>query len=592
MKSIDSLVDKATDATLTTDNWQYILDVTDAISANPESGTKEAMAALTARLNQKDANVVLRSLALMVAMGENCGSRMKQELASKRFLEDCLLRKLGDRKTHRTIKVAVAAAIAQLNLLFKLDPSLRPMADAFARIQQQYPQYLNDSLSAGLTFAPAPSKPAKQQMTSADKQREDDELQRALKVSLQEYEREQTMSKIKQQEKQQQTWEKQHQPEQPGQAVAAQPTGLDPASIATVSKVRALYDLISYEPDELSFRKGDVITVIESVYRDWWRGFLPNGTIGIFPLNYVTPIVRKSPEELRKEEAIERRILEHESKKVDRLMALLLSPNADENEVTALYNEIVPLRPQVGKFIDKYGGRKEELMQLHTLVNKELKEYNELVDQQIAAKRDQYNQPTFNPAYSGYQQPPQPTSGQYGQSAQEGYQPTGQSYAAPGDFQRYKPTGNAPYQASQPTQDQYQGYQPPEAGQFQGYKPTGNPPPHQQTGPPPMLFQNYRPTGNPPDAMPTLFQNYKPTGNPQTTGPVPSLFQNYRPTGNYEGQPPYESYEASREMPMTLFTTGTSTHSNGSQYSQPYYTQLKEYLQQQPTSAGFGNSPA
>lgn len=591
MTSIDSLIEKATDATLTTDNWQYILDVTDAISANPESGTKEGMAALIARLNQKDANVVLRSLALMVAMGENCGSRMKQELASKRFLDDCLIRKLGDRKTHRTVKVAVAAAIGQLNQLFRLDPSLRPMADAYAQIRRQFPQYLNDNLSVGLTFAPAPSKPAKQQMTPADKQREDDELQRALKVSLQEYEREQTMAKIEQQEKQQQTWEKQHQPQQKGQVLAAQPTSLDPASIATVSKVRALYDLISYEPDELSFRKGDVITVIESVYRDWWRGFLPNGTIGIFPLNYVTPIVRKSPEELKKEEAIEQRILERESNKVDRLMALLLSPNADENEVTALYNEIVPLRPQVGKFIDKYGGRKEELMQLHTLVNKELKEYNELVDQQIAAKRDQYTQPSHNPAYTGFQQPPQST-GQYGQSSQGGYQPTGQGYATPGEFLQYKPTGNYPYQATQPTQNQYQSYQGADAGQFQGYKPTSNPPGHQQvTGPPPTLFQNYRPTGNPQETMPALFQNYKPTGSTQETGPVQNLFQNYKPTGGYGGLP-YEPDFSSRDMPMTLFTTGTSLHSNGSQYSQPYYTQLKEYLQQQPTSAGFGNSPA
>ena len=51
-------------------------------------------------------------------------------------------------------------------------------------------------------------------------------------------------------------------------------------TVATVSKVRALYDLVSYEPDELSFRKGDVITVIESVYRDWWRGSLPSGKLG------------------------------------------------------------------------------------------------------------------------------------------------------------------------------------------------------------------------------------------------------------------------------------------------------------------------
>jgi hypothetical protein len=50
--------------------------------------------------------------------------------------------------------------------------------------------------------------------------------------------------------------------------------------------VRALYDFTPSEPEELAFRKGDVITVLSSEYKDWWKGSL-NGRTGIFPLNYV-----------------------------------------------------------------------------------------------------------------------------------------------------------------------------------------------------------------------------------------------------------------------------------------------------------------
>ena len=55
---------------------------------------------------------------------------------------------------------------------------------------------------------------------------------------------------------------------------------------AAKGQVRALYDFNATEPEDLTFRRGDIITVVESVYRDWWRGSL-RGETGVFPLNYV-----------------------------------------------------------------------------------------------------------------------------------------------------------------------------------------------------------------------------------------------------------------------------------------------------------------
>ena len=54
----------------------------------------------------------------------------------------------------------------------------------------------------------------------------------------------------------------------------------------TVRNVLALFDFIPEEPDELAFTKGATISVVESVFQDWWRGSL-DGRTGIFPLNYV-----------------------------------------------------------------------------------------------------------------------------------------------------------------------------------------------------------------------------------------------------------------------------------------------------------------
>lgn len=55
----------------------------------------------------------------------------------------------------------------------------------------------------------------------------------------------------------------------------------------TPKRVRAIYDFDGGQgPDELPFRKGDIIRVTECVYTDWWKGEL-RGRTGIFPANRV-----------------------------------------------------------------------------------------------------------------------------------------------------------------------------------------------------------------------------------------------------------------------------------------------------------------
>mmetsp|Transcript_2766 Transcript_2766/g.2696 ORF Transcript_2766/g.2696 Transcript_2766/m.2696 type:complete len:503 (-) Transcript_2766:53-1561(-) len=393
-ESLEQLIKRATDETLTSDNWQYILDVCDNISSNPEEGTKQGIKVVSQRLASKDANIILRTLTLLVAMAENCGSRMRQEIATTSFVQESLLKKFTDRRLHKTVKIRVAEVIKQLHESFKTDPSLKPMTDAYNRLVNDYSQYLAEVVDG-------PAKPAKKERSRQDKKKEEDELQRVLKLSLQEYEREQTVKKSylnskplpQAQSKSPDQLRQQIQEPLQNQPMHSIPTGqqstqspVESQTIATVSKVRALYDLISYEPDELSFRKGDIITVIESVYRDWWRGSLANGKTGIFPLNYVTPVVTKTPQELARELEEENKVLSVDLKKIDKLLALLSSnpETIDEDEITRLYGEIIPLRTSLGKFIDKYNVRKEELLVLNSQLNSEVKLYNDLMDNSIS----------------------------------------------------------------------------------------------------------------------------------------------------------------------------------------------------------------
>lgn len=64
MTTLDALINKATDPTLTSDNWQYILDVCDKISSNPELETSRAVNLIKTKITStKDANTILRSLS-------------------------------------------------------------------------------------------------------------------------------------------------------------------------------------------------------------------------------------------------------------------------------------------------------------------------------------------------------------------------------------------------------------------------------------------------------------------------------------------------------------------------------------------------
>lgn len=148
---------------------------------------------------------------------------------------------------------------------------------------------------------------------------------------------------------------------------------------ATVSRVRALYDFTPTEAGELPFKKGDIIAVLESVYKDWWKGSL-KGQIGIFPLNYVEKLSDPTPDELRKDAQMEAEVFA-QVKNVEKLLAMLSTSDAhvqDNDEITvrspllsqkyctnscfqALYHSTLAIRPKLIELIGKYSQKKGKL---------------------------------------------------------------------------------------------------------------------------------------------------------------------------------------------------------------------------------------
>lgn len=273
---------------------------------------------------------------------------MHRELASRAFT-DALLKLANDRNTHNQVKAKIMERMKEWSDMFSKDADLGIMYDAYYRLKQSNPQLQ------------PPSAPQKTGLTDLDRQKEEDELQIALKLSLQEEERKkQPVAAAGPSGSGAET----QQPAATATAAAAAPVQPMPSgtTAATVSRVRALYDFVPSEPGELEFKRGDVIAVLESVYKDWWRGSL-KGKTGIFPLNYVEKLTDPTPEELQREAQMEAEVFA-EIKNVEKLLTLLSTNTApreeDSEEISKLYHQTLSIRPKLIKLIEKYSQKKGE----------------------------------------------------------------------------------------------------------------------------------------------------------------------------------------------------------------------------------------
>lgn len=330
------------------------MEVCDRVTSDP-NGAKEAVQSMIRRLAHRNANVQLYtvevclprmgsslflspslspllplsshvcvSLSLTMAkqlanaLGQNCGKDMHRELSSRAFT-DALLRLANDRNTHTQVKAKILERMKEWSDMFSQDPDLGVMYDAYYRLKQSNPQLQ------------APSAPQKNSLTDVDRQKEEDELQMALKLSLQEEERKKKGAEAA-------SSAAAAGPSSAGSgasggdAAATQPSQPVPSgtTAATVSRVRALYDFVPSEPGELEFKRGDVIAVLESVYKDWWRGSL-KGKTGIFPLNYVEKLADPTPDDLQREAQMEAEVFA-EIKNVEKLLTLLSTSNTAPRE--------------------------------------------------------------------------------------------------------------------------------------------------------------------------------------------------------------------------------------------------------------------
>ncbi|CZT07571.1 related to protein HSE1 [Rhynchosporium agropyri] len=538
--AFDDVIAKATDENLTSENWEYIMDVCDKVTTE-DSGAKDAVAAMIKRLAHRNANVQLYTLELANALSQNCGSKMHRELASRAFT-DAMLRLANDRNTHQQVKAKILERMQEWAEMFK-DPDLGIMKDQYHKLKSQNPNLH------------PPSAPQKSRLTDVDRQKEEEELQMALKLSIQDKSPQPQSNKPAQQSGSA-GGPSQSQPASQPQTV---PSG---TTAATVSRVRALFDFHATDPDELTFRKGDVIAVLESVYKDWWKGLL-RGQTGIFPLNYVEKLADPTSDELQREAQMEAEVFA-EIKNVEKLLTLLSTSSSDLNvkdneEITKLYHSTLAIRPKLIELIGKYSQRKDDFTQLNERFIKSCRDYENLLDASMTQAQPAYQYGRHQQGYGG------------------GYPP--QAAPPQQDTQRY-------YTPNQPTEQPY----PPQTTSPQGY-----PPQPLRSGPAPFyVVAQQQQQQLPQEPQPGQVQHQYPQRDPPAripSNPMPAPLQTSSPPPNQYPQPhaqsghrPQSTYSNPQELATSVYDSPVGQQPN-SAYSASLYSQEDPYSAGAPSNA-------
>lgn len=161
-------------------------------------------------------------------------------------------------------------------------------------------------------------------------------------------------------------------------------TGVGGSAPALVEprKVRALYDFEAAEDNELTFKAGEIIMVLEESDPNWWRGTNHRGE-GFFPANFVTADLSAEPEDLSKDIKSSKRVEQYNSDQqnihnlpveinedsIDRLLFLLheadpSDPSQDSDEMLRLENVVNQMGPLIDSELERVDRKHAQLTQL------------------------------------------------------------------------------------------------------------------------------------------------------------------------------------------------------------------------------------